>query len=524
MSKIKDKAIKCPVCGAPLELKDEGYGSTTCPYCRAIVYASRDDASPSGETVIYDQASKKPIASISIPIGWDVVNSFINYDKAIMRIPYGVGFDLDNNMGSIIHVETGNSYEKFGAAGYLGQTQQMHTIQKPFETVDKYLDEYVQELSAITKKEVKYKEDLDVPIKGYDRQKDFENCQKIAQQDAQREGSTIGQMPNVSALYCDSVCRVYESGDKVIVAYTKVYGWMLSLGGFGNIGNIGESMGNLMHGIGNMFNKAKESVANKASNTNTTNNTNGNNEGILNKMANSGLLGGMLGKKFRTNGNSQPAPTPAPEPEPVKEEIKDEPKKEEVQEEPTNTVYYGQIRDPHIGESYMWMSDPVFILITTKDQYKNIVKKAFTQVCSSFKLAPEVISEHNSMRMQWEQENRNMMNNQAAAQRQNGQNLINIGAQRMAANQSYIDSMMARSNRQYQSQRDSYNSRMDAQDRMRDARSEAIRGVNTYIKPDGHEVEVPVTADTAWINGKGEIVGGSAGFDPGSGWTKMERK
>ena len=116
--------------------------------------------------------------------------------------------------------------------------------------------------------------------------------------------------------------------------------------------------------------------------------------------------------------------------------------------------------------------------------------------------------------------------NQMAFQQQyqNGQNLINLGQQRMAANQRYVEGMMDRSNRQYQSNRDSYNSRMAAQDRMRDKRTEATLGVNTFIKPDGKEVEVPVSADTAWINGKGEIVGGSAGFNPGSGWTQMDKK
>ena len=171
-----------------------------------------------------------------------------------------------------------------------------------------------------------------------------------------------------------------------------------------------------------------------------------------------------------------------------------------------------------------WQSDPIFLLITSKDEYKTLVNKAFKQVCSTFRLSQEVESEYAYLKQQMEMNNQQNLNMKAQAQYQHGQQLIDIGRQRSAANQNYINSMMERSNRQFESNRSSYNSRMEAQDRMRDKRTEAILGVNTYIKPDGKEVEVPVGADTAWINGKGEIVGGSAGFNPGSGWTQMDKK
>ena len=501
MSEIKLKEIKCPVCKAPLKLQDEGYGQTTCEYCHAIIYADREDTSSSGEMVIYNKEDNKPIAKLNMPIGWNVANTFINYAKATLEIPYGVGLSLENDMGSIIYIETGNGYEGFGAASNLGQTQAMHTIQKDFETVDAYLDEYISEFARANNVEVKFKENVDIPIEKYDRLKDFKDYQIKCQKEVIEQGTSIGVRPNISALYCDSACRVYEaSNKKIIIAYTKEYGYMASLGGFGNIG---EGFNNLLNGFSNLVGKAKE-------NNNTSNKGN-----FLNKMADKGLLGGMLGKKLKSQDTPDVEEERPQEPETVKEE-------NTVQEE--NPIYYGKFKRPGIGQTYMWMSDPIFILITSKDEYKDLLKKAFKQVCSSFTLSPEVNAEYHNLKMQWEQENRMMMNSQAQAQYQNGQNLINIGQQRMVANQNYVNSMMERSNKQYQMQRDSYNSRMAAQDRMRDARSEAIRGVNTYIKPDGKEVEVSVTADTAWINGKGEIVGGSAGFDPGAGWTKLERK
>lgn len=504
MSKINLKESKCPVCGAPLKLKDEGYGETTCTYCGAIIYADRDDTSPKGEITLYDEANTKPIASLSLPIGWDVSNSYTNYDKSSLRIPYSVGIELVNNKGSMICIETGNSYEMFGGAGLSGAGQAPHTYQKPFIEVDKYLDEFMDAYAKSTKTNIKFMEALDIPIKDYNREDDFKKYQEIANQEAIKQQASIGRMPTIKGLYCDSACRAYEGDDdKVFVVYTKEYGYLMSA--FGGLGNIGNLAGNLMSGVSGLVG-------------NISKNKNNNNQGgsLLNKMADSGLLGGMLGKRFKSQNQ-----------EIVKEEVVEEVKEEKVEEKEeiqSNPVYYGQICNPGLGEAYMWMTDPIFLLITTKDEYQSIVKKAFKQVCSSFAISREVIGEHNMLRAEWENNQQSNMNAKAQAQYQHGQQLIQMGAQRMANNYAYIDSMRERSNRQFESQRSSYNNRMAAQDRMRDARSEAIRGVNTYIRPDGKEVEVSVSADTAWINGKGEIVGGTAGFNPGSGWTKMERK
>lgn len=500
MSKINLKESKCPVCGAPLKLKDEGYGETTCSYCGAIIYAEREDTSPKGEITLYDETNTKPIATLTLPIGWDVSNAYTSYDKSSLRIPYAVGAELINNKGSMICIETGNSYEMFGGAGMSGVGQAPHTYQKNFIEVDKYLDEFMEAYGKSCKINIKFKEALDIPVKGYDKEKDFKAYQEVANVEAKKQQASIGTMPTIKGLYCDSACRAYEGDDKkVYVAYTKEYGYLMSA--FGGLGNIGDLAGNLMQGVSGLFGNVSK---------NMNKNPNGN---ILNKMADSGLLGGMLGKKFKSQNQ-----------EPVKEEIKEEPKVEKKEEVQENPVYFGQIKNPGLGEAYMWMTDPVFLLITSKDEYKELVKKAFTQVCSTFTISREVVGEHNQMRMQWENEQSSNMRAQAQAQYQHGEQLIQMGAQRMANNYAYIDSMRERSNKQFESQRSAYNNRMAAQDRMSEARSEAIRGVNTYIKPDGKEVEVSVSADTAWINGKGEIVGGSSGFDPGYGWTKMERK
>lgn len=57
-----------------------------------------------------------------------------------------------------------------------------------------------------------------------------------------------------------------------------------------------------------------------------------------------------------------------------------------------------------------------------------------------------------------------------------------------------------------------------------DGFSDAMRGVNTWVRPDGTEVETSMASDRAWTNAAGDVVGGSGGFDPGAGWTELHQR
>lgn len=508
MAKISVKQIKCPCCGSSLSLKDEGYGEVKCNYCNAIVFISREDTKDgSGNITVYNEADHKELAHLSLPLGWDVVNTFIDYNRSTLQKPYTFGFDVVNAMGASIHIESGVAYFIQGPV-LTSHDQLPYTYQKDFETVDQFINELMNEYGKIENKKVKFIEELDVPIEKYNKKKEFERIKKYYEEECRKEEMKAGQKMNILGIYGDSACRCYEVGKDIIVVYTTVGGRCGSymLGGLPNINmeSISNGINNLMSGIGNFIN-------------NTNNNSGGN---LLNKMADKGLLGGMLGKKYKSNEE----PKKEEVKEPPKEEIKEAKKEEKVIKENTSDVLIGQMKHPGQMEFLDWRSEAVFILKTNKEDYKNIYKKAFKQICSSFEISNQVLNEYSQLQMQMENNINQKNQMEAQAQYQHGQALINLGQQRMAANQSYVESMMARSNRQYEAQRSSYNSRMEAQDRMRDKRTEAILGVNTFIRPDGKEVEVPVSADTAWINGKGEIVGGSAGFNPGSGWTQMDKK
>ena len=510
MTKIKIQEMKCPCCGANLSLEDNGYGETICKYCNAIVFISREETNNEGFMTINNKKDGKPIASICIPINWDVADTFIDYNRCTVKIPYAVGFDLKNNQGDTIHVETGTHFAINGPVGWVNR-QTPHTFQKDFMPVENFIDEFVENYGKVEKKSFKFLEDLKIPVEGYDEKEDFERTKAAYEEELRNGEATYQTKFRLVGVYSKCACRAYECDDQVMVIYTKVHGWKNALGvGIPSMAGIGE-------GISNLFGNVKNTINNNSNKSNNNTSSNGN---LLNKMADSGLLGGMLGKKFKSQNNPQEVvEEKTPETEPITE-APTEAKKEEVQEE----CMIGNLNHPGQGENLEWQSSPIFILLTSKSNYKNLYKKAYTQVCSSFSLSPEVLREYSEMEARMNAEANAMYQQQAAAQKAHGDALISLGQQRMQANYAYIDSMRARSNQQFESQRASYNSRMEAQDRMRDARTEAILGVNTYIKPDGHEVQVPVSADTAWINGKGEIIGGSAGFNPGSDWTQLERK
>lgn len=69
---------------------------------------------------------------------------------------------------------------------------------------------------------------------------------------------------------------------------------------------------------------------------------------------------------------------------------------------------------------------------------------------------------------------------------------------------------------------DSYRQQQESQDRISQARSETMRGVETYQNPyEGRPVELPSGYNNAWVNRQGEyVLSDTAGFDPNVGSTQ----
>ena len=112
--------------------------------------------------------------------------------------------------------------------------------------------------------------------------------------------------------------------------------------------------------------------------------------------------------------------------------------------------------------------------------------------------------------------NKRIAQNQAAFEAQQA-----AMRQRQAAFDSYNQSIQAASDAHHRQFMDS--SRQQFEHNAPDY-SEAIRGVNTFTRSDGTEVELSVHSDRAYENQAGDVIGGSGGFDPGADWTEIPRK
>ena len=60
-------------------------------------------------------------------------------------------------------------------------------------------------------------------------------------------------------------------------------------------------------------------------------------------------------------------------------------------------------------------------------------------------------------------------------------------------------------------------------DRISRMQSEAVRGVNTYMREDGSTVEVSVDYDHAYSNKSGDTLATNSSFEPGGNWDPMTK-
>ncbi len=188
-----------------------------------------------------------------------------------------------------------------------------------------------------------------------------------------------------------------------------------------------------------------------------------------------------------------------------------------------NKPQSGAFNDMPTNSVIDWMSDGVFILQALPDQFEEAFSGAFTDFCSTFRIDRGIKERSFDMQSQILQNIANHTQNQINQMNRQFQTWQQINRDRQAAfdraNQAWWD----RSNSHHaqvmaSSHQSSYGSSSA------DKFSEAIRGVNTYIREDGTETEVSVAYDRAYSNGLGDTLGSNSAFEPGGNWTEMQRK
>lgn len=171
-----------------------------------------------------------------------------------------------------------------------------------------------------------------------------------------------------------------------------------------------------------------------------------------------------------------------------------------------------------------WRSDGVFMLQAVPEAFDAAFNGFFRQFCSSFRVSQQFLQRTEQMKDKINQDiaivtqaNIRQQQAQFAAWQQ-------ANATRQAAFDAANQAWWARSNATHAANRAASMAGESAEDRMSRLRSEAIRGVNTYVREDGTETEVPVDYNRAYSNATHDTLASNSSFEPGGNWTEMHRK
>ena len=119
-------------------------------------------------------------------------------------------------------------------------------------------------------------------------------------------------------------------------------------------------------------------------------------------------------------------------------------------------------------------------------------------------------------------------NQKELAKNQMYQAQIQANQEQLRINQARLQQTLADNSRAMSDMiMDSWNQKMASDSRISQARSEAIRGVNTYVRTDGSTVEHSVVSDHVYQNQYGDTVGVSGpAIDPSyiPDWTEIQRQ
>ncbi len=184
----------------------------------------------------------------------------------------------------------------------------------------------------------------------------------------------------------------------------------------------------------------------------------------------------------------------------------------------------GAFNDMPMNSVIEWGSDGLFTMQCFPQEFELAFKGAYTDFCSTFRLDNGIREKLYNMQSQILQDIARHTQQRIDQMNRQFQSWQQIHATQQATFDSYNRSWWARTNSADAARRSAYQSRMASESSASDRYSEAVRGVNTYVRPDGTEVEVSVAYDRAYTNYSGDTLGSNSAFEPGGNWTEMNRK
>ena len=476
---MNTESIRCPACGAPLCV-NEPVEYVKCSYCGSSIHIQIRNVNVDGSVSITDKATGMTIGTVHLPFGYQTQGMLIP-GASSYAYPFGVSAAANDDKGTVVSYFIGESYcdrSKFLVLSGMysqGLEQVSRTHYKDFMDVRQYIDGYaVMHANSAKASRLQLVQELPMPLyEPFNEAEALEDYKRRIAFEKQRTGNA--GMAKDTGYYLKGLCRVYDmtvnQTDMKLAVMTVLKGWKYQLIGIGTgLDSLGATLSGVLSGdSGRSLGKA--------------------------------LFGNsIIGRAIEKKTQPQQAQTTAPH----------------TQEGAFNDMPMNSIID--------WQSDGVFILHCLPQEFETAFHGAYTNFCSTFRLDDGIKEKIFNMQTQIQQELSRHTQQRIDQMNRQFQSWQQIHATQQAAFDSYNQAWWNRTNASDAARRSAYQPKMAAESRRSGRYSEAVRGVNTYVRPDGSEVEVSVAYDRAYTNNSGDTLGSNSAFEPGGNWTEMNKR
>ena len=176
------------------------------------------------------------------------------------------------------------------------------------------------------------------------------------------------------------------------------------------------------------------------------------------------------------------------------------------------------------GGTIYWDVYATHMLTSAPDRFEERYANAFLPLVQTFEVHADIQNLMLNSKRQEAAQVQAATNQQIHAMNMQTQATLDAARQASAAHSAMVDDYLRQSDAHHQAFRERTNAQFNTgYGSGSPDYSEAIRGVNTFRTSDGREVELDVSADRAYENQAGDVIGGSGGFDPGADWTEIPR-
>ncbi len=176
------------------------------------------------------------------------------------------------------------------------------------------------------------------------------------------------------------------------------------------------------------------------------------------------------------------------------------------------------------GGTIYWDVYATHMLTSPTDRFDERFTHAFLPLVQTFEVHADIQNLLLNSKRQEAAQVQAATDQQIYAMNMQTQATLDAARQASAAHSAMVDDYLRQSDAHHQAFRERTNAQFNTgYGSSSPDYSEAIRGVNTFRTSDGREVELDVSADRAYENQAGDVIGGSGGFDPGADWTEIPR-